>query len=336
MAKVTALQGKATGKIGSIVYSVNAGQQIAREYQPNVANPSTNAQVAARSALKLGSQLAAALAPVIAIPKEGMVSARNRFIKKNYGYISASNTGAQVSYENLQLALGNAGLPQLTVTRDANNKVTVKLANAAEDAVSRVVYILYKKTDENGLQLISSTVCTAAGDDGKFECEVGTSAGEIIVWGYGMKDLNAAATGHYGDMAVQTGEDIASLIARRKLDSKDYQFTRTRGCTMGADGSVIEPVDPTQARVFVTASPAAGGTVSGAGTFAIGSQVTVSAVMNENYNFLGWWNQDGGTETRVSTSTSFTFELQGQTDLVAKFEYDNNGDPDPDDPNSGD
>ena len=72
MGKVTSLQGKATGKVGSIVYSVSGGQMVAREYQPHVSNPSTVAQTNQRASFKLLSQVAAALAPVIVIPKEGL------------------------------------------------------------------------------------------------------------------------------------------------------------------------------------------------------------------------------------------------------------------------
>ena len=67
--------------------------------------------------------------------------------------------------------------------------------------------------------------------------------------------------------------------------------------------------------VTLSASPEAGGTLIGAGTFADGSLVTVAARPNEGFTFTNWTNG----ETVVSTSSSYQFELDGNTDLMANF-----------------
>ena len=82
MAKAVSLHGAVVGKLASNVYSVNSGVQIVRAYQPNVSNPSTEMQVDTRSRFKLCSQLAAAVSTVLAIPKNGLVSARNQFVSQ--------------------------------------------------------------------------------------------------------------------------------------------------------------------------------------------------------------------------------------------------------------
>ena len=130
------LQGflKGVGKIENIVVSQMGGVSIARAYQPNVSNPSTLPQVNQRARLKLASQLAAALAPVIAMAKQGLVSGRNQFIAKNMPWISADSGVAQVSYENLQLTHGTIGLPAISVSR-ASEKIIVKLSATAESSV---------------------------------------------------------------------------------------------------------------------------------------------------------------------------------------------------------
>lgn len=50
---------KAKGKIGGIVYQQYEGLQVAKEYQPNVMNPQTPAQMGARAKFKLASQVLA-------------------------------------------------------------------------------------------------------------------------------------------------------------------------------------------------------------------------------------------------------------------------------------
>ena len=97
MGKVTSLYGKTMGKIGSIVFSTSGGYTIAREYNPHVSNPNTTAQVNQRARMKLMSQLSAALSPVIAMTKEGLVSKRNKFTKKNFDACYVSNGYAQIT-----------------------------------------------------------------------------------------------------------------------------------------------------------------------------------------------------------------------------------------------
>lgn len=67
--------------------------------------------------------------------------------------------------------------------------------------------------------------------------------------------------------------------------------------------------------ISVSATPADGGTVTGAGQFAQGSTATVAAIPNAGYVFVNW--TVGGTE--VSTSSSYPFTVDGNISLVANF-----------------
>jgi hypothetical protein len=67
--------------------------------------------------------------------------------------------------------------------------------------------------------------------------------------------------------------------------------------------------------ITVSASPSAGGTVSGGGTFASGSSRTVTATANSGYTFANW-TENGGV---VSSSASYTFTLNANRNLVANF-----------------
>jgi uncharacterized repeat protein (TIGR02543 family) len=68
-------------------------------------------------------------------------------------------------------------------------------------------------------------------------------------------------------------------------------------------------------QVIISSNPAAGGTTVGAGEFAQGSVVTVTATPNTGYTFTNWTNNG----TIVSTSSSYQFTMAGNKALVANF-----------------
>lgn len=316
MAKQTSLFGKLSGKIGSVVFSTSGGETISREYNPHVANPSTMAQVNQRARLKLMSQLSASLAPVIAIPKQGLVSSRNAFTKLNFEASMAENGVAQITYENVQLTNGNLALPTIEATRAQESGITINLSDNASKSVNRVVYILYRKTAEQKLQFVSSVIAEGAGVDGTFRASLPYTEGDIVLYAYGMRDTSESASAKYGNMQVANAVDVARLTAYRNISTEDFQFTQTRGATMFAGQNELTPVPEGSARVFVTAL--GGGSVSGGGVYVIGQNATVVATAQSGYHFVGW--KINGFLEYISTDASYTFEVTGQRDLVAVFE----------------
>ena len=227
------LQGflKGVGKIENIVVSQMGGVSIARAYQPNVSNPKTDKQVDQRARLKLASQIAAAMSPVIAIPKNGLVSARNAFIRKNMDLITAVQGTAQMMFAKIQLTNGSIPLPAVSATFLANNHFVFELASAPGDSVSRVVYSLFKKNVDGKLQFYKSYVTEDPGSDGLFTMDVEGLDGEIAVYAYGIKDLSTAAKVKYDNYNIASGEEIAKLVSTRTMSASDYQFTKTSGTT---------------------------------------------------------------------------------------------------------
>jgi YD repeat-containing protein len=71
----------------------------------------------------------------------------------------------------------------------------------------------------------------------------------------------------------------------------------------------------TQYTITASASPTAGGTVSGAGTYTHGSSCTLTATPNTGYAFTKW-TKNG---TQVSTSASYTFTVTANASYVAVF-----------------
>lgn len=227
------LQGflKGVGKIENIVVSQMGGVSIARAYQPNVSNPKTEKQVDQRARLKLASQIAAAMSPVIAIPKNGLVSARNAFIKKNMDLITAVQGTAEMMFAKIQLTNGSNPLPPLKASFSDNGYFSFGLVSDPGDSISRMVYCLFKKDADGRLQFYKSYVTEnpTAQNDWLFG-EDGLD-GEIIVYGYGIKDLSTSASVKYDSYNIASGADIAKLVSTRTMNASDYQFTKTNGVT---------------------------------------------------------------------------------------------------------
>jgi hypothetical protein len=93
-------------------------------------------------------------------------------------------------------------------------------------------------------------------------------------------------------------------------------FNNTTNSQGNTSRGVTLIVTPKQYKLSVTASPATYGTVSGAGTFAEGSSVTVNATPIGSHSFVNW-TQNAKV---VSTSASYTFAMpSASTTLTAHF-----------------
>lgn len=333
MGKVTSLYGKTTGKIGSIVFATSGGETIAREYNPHVSNPNTQAQVNQRARMKLMSQLSAALAPVLAMTKEGLVSKRNKFVQKNFDACYADEGVAQITYENVQITEGNSALPALFASGTSDPDILLQMnyicGFTAEPSatLSRVVYCVFSKTNEGKLQYLFSQIVTEKTNPATPTLKYGftfslKSPGELVIFAYGMSDTSERATAEYGNLNVVTASDLARLVATRAISFQDYQFTQTRAITIDTNGDAVEPEVAGAIRCYVTAL-GNGGTVSGGGSYAPGTSVTVVATPNSGYTFRNWVKN--GTSQVVSTSATYTFTINEQTDLVATFDAEGGG-----------
>ena len=138
MAKIYGINGVITGKLGAAVYAVRNGEQISRQYQPIVADPKTQGQIAARAKLKLLSQLSAAYAPIIAIKRKGSVTARNMFLKRNYEFANYAGQQADITLADVQLTNSSVSLAGFSVDRSGAN-MALELNNDMGNSIDRVV-----------------------------------------------------------------------------------------------------------------------------------------------------------------------------------------------------
>lgn len=329
--KLNGLLGTGSGKLGTSVFTTVKGTQIVRQHQPVVTNPSTKFQVAQRSRFKLVSQLAASMADIIAIPRIGLTSSRNLFIKKNMPAVLGDVEGARVSYEKLQLTNGTAVLPDIIATRSGSN-LTLELASNASAMVNRVIYCIFKKSSGNQLMLKNSTIVSDAGENGTFEMQFTDMAGDLAIYAYGMKDTSASASATFGNYKVTNASDIATLVSNRSISSKDFIFTKTNGTTLYSGEN--ENVTVGENQVMVHLNVGANGqakvkigegnqeTVPGGTSFrkAVdkGSKIVFDSFSDAGY-IMGPWknNNDGST---VSESKMYTVNsVQDNIDISISF-----------------
>lgn len=95
-----------------------------------------------------------------------------------------------------------------------------------------------------------------------------------------------------------------------------YTFSADTNRTLTAVFERIETPPTPSYTVSVSADPAAGGSVSGGGSFQRGASTTVSATPNDGYRFV-CWRENGEA---VSFNSSYTFSVSGNTTLTAVFE----------------
>ena len=232
MGKVVCLQGKARGKVGSIVYAISAGQQIAREYQPVVLNPSTPSQVSNRSKLKLMSQLAAAYKGSIAIRKDGLKSARNLFISENYDKVTIVGSAANVNLNRVQLTKSNVGMGGFSADRSSGTQIAVVLNEDMAANFDKVVYCAFRKDANGHLIAQGSIVVNKDANAGTFAGNLPYTADAVVIYAYGMKIDSERANAAFSNMTAPSAEQVAKLIATSTEVAAGTTLSQTVGLTL--------------------------------------------------------------------------------------------------------
>ena len=315
--KVNSILGKMTGKVGNIVLTSVGGKVVGREYNPNVANPNTGAQQNTRSKFKLASQLSASMAPVIAIKKEGNVSARNLFVKENFPAIRYSQGVADINLNVVQLTKSQRNFAGFNADRSSGSAITVELNEDSAATLSRVVYIGYKKAADGSLIFFDSKVCNTAGDDGKFSDVLRYTAEAVVLYAYGMKDLESGITSKFGNMTSPSAEDVAQLLVSNTENMASVQLTKTAGLTMAAGEDTGDSDDVEHLTVSLVIS--GNGSAVGGGRFEAGQNVTLRATPDEEATFVAWKANNASGQV-LSTANPYTFTVEQNMTICAVFQ----------------
>lgn len=221
-----------TGRLAGSVFAVRYGEVIERAYNPIVANPQTEGQVAARAKLKLLSQLGAVLGETIAMPRVGAVSTRNLFVKANYPTVTYTDDTADIDIPSIKVTNSAVGLAPLRAVRSTGNIITASLIGG-DTNVDRVVYIQVQKDADGDLRVVGTFVKTKDGD-ANFTQELNPADLDTYVLAYGIRDNSDRARTTFGNMFSPTAEDVARIIVTRVLTNADVTLTETRGIEVSA------------------------------------------------------------------------------------------------------
>ncbi len=120
-----------------------------------------------------------------------------------------------------------------------------------------------------------------------------------------------ASSGNYSIIGILPGTYSATVSAN------SYVTTNATVTIPSGVSSVTRnfSLSPSLATIIVSAAPAAGGKVTGGGTFASGGLRTVTATANSGYTFANW-TENGAV---LSFSAIYTFTLNANHSLVANF-----------------
>lgn len=325
MAKVYGLQGYLTGKLGATVFAIRNGEQISRQYNPVVANPKTDAQVAVRAKMKLLSQLSAAVAPVVAMPRVGTVSPRNRFTSQNFEYTTYSNERASIPMADILLTASYTGFPGFSATRNSASGIITVLDESVAESWDKVVYVVLKKNDTGSINPACSLVVSEAGSDGLFRGVLPYVSGDISVHAYGLRLNTTESRVRFGNISAPSAEDVARLITSRTYNANDMSVSETRGLYLDSSQSSGETEGVS--RVLISAIPYdratnaanVGGSIAGAGRIELNGSYTLNATPDEDYTFLGW--ADSPTGAIISTSASLSGVATAGRTVYAIFRY---------------
>lgn len=258
--------GKGSGKLGSTVVASVAGYTIARQYNPNVTNPNSDAQQDTRARFKLLSQLSAVMAPALAIRKKGLTSARNIFTKVNFPLTSFNGSEAMVDMNRLQITDSSKSMTDFSVDRSSGTEMAVQLVADASANYDRVVYVAYEKNEMGEILALDSIVVSNAGEDGLFAGKLAYTANAVVIYAYGIKDIQAGITTKFGNLQAPTADQVARLVTASSENMSSVSLTRTKGVTMVVGvvtaRSTFEPIEVSALKLYNSSIlPTVSGTV---------------------------------------------------------------------------
>lgn len=229
--KLYGIFGKGSGKMGSSVFAISGGEQLVREYNPNVANPNTESQIAQRAKFKLMSQIATALSGVIAMKKEGLVSKRNKFVSRNFALASYEDGRASVTLSALQIA-GSVHVITALESGESNN--IVQLSDAPNREISGVVYIALGKDENNNLIVSEVKNVTSEGANFQYPATFAATLENKVVLAYAYWPSTSGSTTDFGSAFAEVEENIAHLDIAEVLTAAGASFSSTVGLVLGA------------------------------------------------------------------------------------------------------
>lgn len=230
--KLNGIFGKGSGKVGESVWAVSGGVQIVRPYNPNVTNPSTDAQVEQRAKFKLMSQIAAALAPAIAFKKKGLVSARNQFVSANIGKTTYAAEKASVVMTELDLTGASSLFPNVRAIQGIGDAIQTDLMAAADERISAVLYCLVGYNSMEPASILDVKLVREAGEGRTFPATMVAIQESAVVYAYGLIAGNSYGGEKFGNYYLTTTGVKGELSSIAKAIKSATAFTETKATSI--------------------------------------------------------------------------------------------------------
>lgn len=144
MARATNGLGQFRGKVGSVVFRVNQGEQIVSSYQPVVRNPKSNLQTAQRNKMYLASQLSKLLSKEDLIGMAPLGTARDRrslFVKNVIDNTTSVLDGdlftSKIDYSLVRVSAGLDSMVSATID-SSNSRIAINFGAISEYDYNRM------------------------------------------------------------------------------------------------------------------------------------------------------------------------------------------------------
>jgi uncharacterized repeat protein (TIGR02543 family) len=129
----------------------------------------------------------------------------------------------------------------------------------------------------------------------------------------------------YGEVCTLTATaNTGYTFVNWTKDNTEVSTEPTYSFTVSESATYVAHFTINSYEITATADPEEGGTVSGDGEYEYGAPCTLTATVNENYEFINWTKDN----VEVSTETSITFTVTESATYVAHFRFYDNVDED--------
>ncbi|WP_339812931.1 M6 family metalloprotease domain-containing protein [uncultured Imperialibacter sp.] len=234
------------------------------------------------------------------------------------------------------LTEGRSGSKELTIQNTGDGELTYSISleedwtgvdpasGTIEPGESALITVTFDATALTP-NVYQSDITIASNDDDEAETVVTTSltVEELIEYTISLAanpeeggEVTGAKTYEAGETVEVTAAAAAGYAFLNWTEgATEVSYNAVYSFTATGDRSLVANFEEVIS-IAATASPSAGGTVTGHGDFSPGTAVSLTAIASEGYNFVDW--TEG--ETEVSTETEFSFTASANRTLVANFQ----------------
>ena len=256
----------------------------------------------------------------------------------NAGYAFASWTGCSSSTASCTLS-NLSGNASVTASFIARYTVSTSASPAAGGSVSgggtynAGATVTLTAVPSAGYRFASWTGCTSSTPT----CTISNLAGNANVTAAFVAQYTVTATASPaigGSVSGGGTYDTGSTVTLVATPGAGYRFASWTGCTSSTSTCTISNLaaDANVTAIFVarytvttSASPAAGGSVSGGGTFDAGANVTMTATASSGYVFVSWSGCSSSTAT--CTISNLAANVSVTATFIARYTVSTNTNP---------